>query len=195
MREAEVPVKFEPQGNSVYVLPGTRLIEAAGQAGITFNTPCGGRGTCRKCRVQVVEGACPPQPSEEAAFTPQETESGWRLACQACVCAPAIVEVPESSLLASTFKILGGASPVSTPTLDVSAVSVRKRYLVLDPPSREDEIPDADRLQRALGPCSMDITLLRELPEKLRRFGFKGTAVLTDHTLIDFEEGNTEAAR
>ena len=195
MREAEIPVKFEPQGNSVYVLPGTRLIEAAGQAGITFNTPCGGRGTCRKCRVQIVEGACPPQPSEDAAFSEQEKETGWRLACQACVCAPATVEVPETSLLASTFQILGGSGPISTPTLDVSSVAVRKRYIVLDSPSREDETPDADRLQRALGPCSIDLALLRELPGKLRKANFKGTAVLTDHTLIDFEEGNTESIR
>ena len=195
MREAEVPVKFEPQGNLVYVLPGTRLIEAAGQAGITFNTPCGGRGTCRKCQVRVVEGACPPQSSEETAFSAEEIAAGWRLACQTCVCAPATVEVPETSLLASTFQILGSNAPASAPALDISAVSVRKRYIELDPPSREDEMPDADRLQRALGPCSIDLGLLRELPSKLRRTHFRGTAVLTDHTLVDFEEGNTEAFR
>ena len=195
MREAEISVKFEPQGNSVYVLPGTRLIEAAGQAGITFNTPCGGQGTCRKCRVQIVEGACPPQPSETKAFSDQETEAGWRLACQACVCAPATVDVPETSLLTSTFQILGGTATTSIPTLDVSSVAVRKRYIVLDPPSREDETPDADRVQRALGPCSIDLALLRELPGKLRRASFRGTAVLADHTLVDFEEGNTEAFR
>ena len=53
MREAEVPVTFLPADRTVYVLEDTRLIEAAADAGIILDSPCGGEGICGKCRVQV----------------------------------------------------------------------------------------------------------------------------------------------
>ena len=59
---------------------------------------------------------------------------------------------------------------------------------------------DADmvRLQRALtplgaGPLEISLELLRKMPGRLRETGFRGTAVLCDGHLIDFEPGNTEA--
>ena len=191
MRESEVPVKFEPQGHTVHVLKGTRLIEAAGQAGVTFNTPCGGQGTCGKCRVRIVEGACAPSPSEEEAFSSEEASAGWRLACQACVCDAATVEVPESSLLSSAFQILGHSD---SEALDLSSATVRKRYVELPEPSRDDEAADAERIKRVVGECRVPLALLRVLPGRLRAWGFHGTVVMADHTMVDFERGNTESA-
>ena len=45
MKSNEIKVTFQPSGRSVFVLPGTLLLEAAGRAGIVLQTPCGGRGT------------------------------------------------------------------------------------------------------------------------------------------------------
>ena len=59
MREAEVPVTFLPADRTVYVLAGTRLIEAAAEAGIILDSPCGGEGICGKCRVRLEFGDCP----------------------------------------------------------------------------------------------------------------------------------------
>jgi uncharacterized 2Fe-2S/4Fe-4S cluster protein (DUF4445 family) len=56
----EFKLTFKPSGRSVYVLPGTLLLEAAGRAGIVLQTPCGGNGTCGKCKVRVVGGCCAP---------------------------------------------------------------------------------------------------------------------------------------
>jgi len=44
-------VVFEPDGKEVSIHQGATLLEAAGQAGIVLTSPCGGRGTCRKCTV------------------------------------------------------------------------------------------------------------------------------------------------
>ena len=49
-------VTFQPEGSSAFVLADTTLVEAAGQAGIILNTPCGGQGTCGKCVVQAAGG-------------------------------------------------------------------------------------------------------------------------------------------
>jgi uncharacterized 2Fe-2S/4Fe-4S cluster protein (DUF4445 family) len=40
---------------------------------------------------------------------------------------------------------------------------------------------------------SLDVSLLRELPARLREADFRGTAVLFENRLLDFEPGNTEA--
>lgn len=188
MRESELPVKFEPQGKTVFVLRGTNVVEAAARAGIPMNTVCGGQGTCGKCRVRVVDGACEPTGAERALLSQADIIDGVRLACQTCICEPLTIEVPETSVLTSTFQILGGASGA---LMDVSDVAVRKRYVEMDPPSREDELADIDRLQRAVGPFRLELDLLRRLPGRLREWGFRGTAVLADHRLIDFEQGDT----
>lgn len=46
-------VVFKPDDKEVSIHRGATLLEAAGQAGIVLTTPCGGRGTCRKCVVEL----------------------------------------------------------------------------------------------------------------------------------------------
>ncbi len=47
-------VKFYPDGKQISVHSDATLLVAAGQAGIILNTSCGGRGTCRKCLVNLL---------------------------------------------------------------------------------------------------------------------------------------------
>jgi uncharacterized 2Fe-2S/4Fe-4S cluster protein (DUF4445 family) len=44
-------VVFQGDGKEVFIHRGATLLEAASQAGIILNTPCGGNGTCGKCAV------------------------------------------------------------------------------------------------------------------------------------------------
>jgi uncharacterized 2Fe-2S/4Fe-4S cluster protein (DUF4445 family) len=44
---------FRPDGRQISIHAGTTLAEAAGQAGIILNSVCGGKGTCRKCLVNL----------------------------------------------------------------------------------------------------------------------------------------------
>lgn len=48
-----------------------------------IQSPCGGKGTCGKCRIQVLEGSLPVKREDERFFTEEELAAGWRLACQA----------------------------------------------------------------------------------------------------------------
>ena len=193
MREREVLVSFRPSGREAYVLPGTKLIEAAGEAGLFVDVPCGGEGLCGKCRVIVTSGAAAPTSVERQWLTDEELGAGWRLACQSAVDGPAEVEIPSASAATVEQKILirsrGAArSPSDDPP-------VRKRYVELAAPSRGNDMPDALRLEQALGagPLKMDVAVLRELSARLRQSDFRGTAVLAGDRLLDFEIGNTEA--
>jgi uncharacterized 2Fe-2S/4Fe-4S cluster protein (DUF4445 family) len=219
MRETEVLVSFRPSSKEVYVLRGTRLVEAAAGAGIVLELPCGGEGICGKCRVKVAQGAAEPTATERRQFSPAELQAGWRLACQSPVCGPTEVEIPATSLAAAQHKILVQTEGATAPASDDPPV--RKRYVELAPPARGDDAADMLRLERALeksgtgsepcrhdaaragsgevpvpvfsSPLTVDLPLLRELPARLRELDFRGTAVLDDGRLMDFEAGNTVA--
>ncbi|MHC4985410.1 MAG: 2Fe-2S iron-sulfur cluster-binding protein, partial [Planctomycetota bacterium] len=79
MSTQQVKVTFQPSGRTVHVLSGTTVLEAAAQGGLTIRTPCGGGGTCGKCRVQFSSGVCDPSAADEKVFNQDELQSGWRL--------------------------------------------------------------------------------------------------------------------
>ena len=47
-------VHFTPDNRVINIHAGATLLEAAGQAGIILNSPCGGVGRCGKCNVQLM---------------------------------------------------------------------------------------------------------------------------------------------
>ncbi|MGQ9574809.1 MAG: ASKHA domain-containing protein [Thermoguttaceae bacterium] len=188
MRQRRVPVTFQPQGKTVEVPAGTRLAEAAGLAGILLEMPCGAEGTCGKCRLRLAEGAAEPTPAERHALSGAELDRGFRLACQSTISGPTTVEVPAASLGPAAVKILAELEAPGGRPLDPPVV---KRYVELPVPDRTDDEADLSRIRRALGPVRVELSLLRELPGRLREARFCGTAVLADQELIDFEPGNT----
>ncbi len=190
MRETEVAVVFQPSARTVYVLPGTRLLEAAAGADIVLAQPCGGAGVCGKCRVRIAGECCAPTPAERHIFSDGELARGVRLACQTSVFGPITVDVPETSLLADTHQILDRA--VGAPLAAALEPGVCKQYIELPPPARGDDAPDAVRVRRAIGPVEMDLAAVRLLPGRLRETAFRGTAVANGLRLLDFEPGNTE---
>ena len=90
MEQRQYKVIFQPQGRTVYALAGTKIIEAAAIAGIIIDTPCGGEGTCEKCKVKIV------LPKQKA---------GDCLACQTAIFEDTVIEVPRNSLLTRLDKI------------------------------------------------------------------------------------------
>ena len=185
----ENSVTFQPGDKKVYVLAGTRLQEAATAADLVLDAPCGGEGTCGKCRVVVSEGAAPPTAEERNLLTDEELHAGCRLACQTIVGGPMSVLVPGTSLVNRPYQILVHSEAAVEAD---GAPVICKRYVELPLPDRGDDVADLARLERRLGPVQADLSLVRELPRRLRDANFQGTAVLDDDRLIDFEPGNTQ---
>ncbi|MBS3733450.1 MAG: DUF4445 domain-containing protein [Phycisphaerae bacterium] len=188
MHTKEVKVTFQPHGRTVYVLPGTKVVEAAARGGLPVEAPCGGNGTCGKCRVQFASGAPDPTEAERRAIGDADCNAGWRLACQAAVAEEAVISVPPASRASDVHKIL--AERQTGPAEDV-APAVRKVHVRLDEPTLDDHVADLERLAAAVGDVTVSLEVLRELPRRLRGGAFTGTAVLTDHRLVDFETGDT----
>lgn len=72
------------QGEETEILVGEgTILQALCQQIEGIQSPCGGKGTCGKCRIQVLEGSLSVQKEDEHFFTEEELKAGWRLACQA----------------------------------------------------------------------------------------------------------------
>ncbi len=188
MNDRQYRVTFQPQGRTAYVLEGTKVLEAAGRTGLPFETPCGGAGVCGKCRMRVTAGATAPTSADRDAFSEAELADGWRLACQTVVRGDMVILAPEESLFGQSHQILMEARKSADHEI---LPAVRKVHVRLDEPTLPDPRADLLRLESLVGPVEADLELLRELPGRLRAGGFAGTAVLTDHHLIDFQPGDT----
>ena len=183
----EHKVTFTPSGKSVYVLPGTTLLEAAARAGIILQTPCGGSGTCGKCRVRVTGGTCTPGAAETRVFGPGGVASGARLACQAKVEEDLVVDVPAESLFIHEHQILTTATAVDVPL----EPSVRKQMFTLRCPDRDSKESDLVRLQKVIGDVSVSYATTVMIPRFLRANAWAGTAVISNRHLIALEENDT----
>ncbi|MEA2013035.1 MAG: ASKHA domain-containing protein [Verrucomicrobiota bacterium] len=186
MKTTEIQIIFQPTGKRVYVLPGTLLLEAAGQAGIVLQTPCGGKGTCGKCLVKIsstdhdaVTGG------SSSFFTDEEYAQGYRLACKTKAYKKLTIEIPPESTFENEHKIL---------TVDygkkahLNPVSYKK-YFKLSEPTAEDARSDMRRLLDSIGNIKVSYNILRQLPKFLREKNWCGTAVISDGKLIALEEG------
>lgn len=61
---------------------GMTLLSALTHEGIPIPSPCGGKATCKQCRVQIIEGADDPIETDKGTFSKKQLKAGWRLSCQ-----------------------------------------------------------------------------------------------------------------
>ena len=187
--QSELKVVFQPSGRTVHVMPGTTVFEAGARAGLLLRAPCGGKGTCRKCRVQISHGVGEPSGACRASFTDEELGQGWRLACQTPVADSLIVVVPEGSLSETASKILTDASGCRVD----GTPAVTKQFLELPPPTQEDPVSDLERITGMTGEIRAPLPLLRTIGATLRCANFACTATLAGDVLLALDAGDTTA--
>ncbi len=79
--EVELKINEDPD-LTIHHRAGTTLLNALSVHGIPVPSPCGGKATCKQCKVQVLEGAGIPLQTDVDTFTKRELKEGWRLSCQ-----------------------------------------------------------------------------------------------------------------
>ncbi|MEA2313074.1 MAG: hypothetical protein QOE28_3042 [Solirubrobacteraceae bacterium] len=185
-----VRVRFEPAEAEVRVPSGTPIFDAASWNGIAIDSTCGGHGTCKKCKVKVLEGDVPISPVDPRAFSTGELRDGWRLACRAHAREDLVVEVPPLQTRPKAALVGVGRHVILRP-------AVQKRHLVLEEPSLEDQRSDLERVLAGLEDLEPRVSLpvLRKLGTVLRAAHFDVTAVVVDEELIDVEPGDTTERR
>jgi uncharacterized 2Fe-2S/4Fe-4S cluster protein (DUF4445 family) len=190
MDHDKAKITFQPHGKSVRVPVGVTVREAASLAGIPLEYPCGGQGTCGKCRVKMAGANGQPGPADKAVFSEAELRAGFRLACQTRVKADASIEIPETGLPMGKNQILAGRSAMASVAADPP---VRTTFVKMPAPTLTDDRPDAERLLDAAHAESIVPALLYDLPCLLRDNNFQGTAVVSAGCVLDFVGGTEEA--
>ena len=188
-----VRISFEPDGlppRDVRVPAGVTVFDAASWNGIAIDSTCGGHGTCRKCKIRVLDGTVPVSRLDPRAFDPDQLRAGWRLACMAPAEQDVRVQVPPLVTRPKAATVGVGRQVILRP-------AVQKRYVELDEPTLSDQRSDSQRLWDALDDLELRPTLhvMRRLPRVLRAADFKVTAVVVDDVLIDVEPGDTTERR
>jgi len=188
MIQRKLEVKYLPFDRTTRVPPGTTLFSAAHWIGLPIDSTCGGRGTCGKCKVRVVQGRTDAETADHRLLRPAEIEDGWRLSCQARIYEDMVCEVPQLLRVPKAATMGLGRLVILDP-------NVRKVYLDLSEPSLEDQRSDVARLKDALTDEGHDmvagVAVLRTLPQIFRDASFRITAVLTGEHLVAVEAGDT----
>jgi uncharacterized 2Fe-2S/4Fe-4S cluster protein (DUF4445 family) len=181
-----VDLLFLPSDTRVRVPPGVTLFDAASWNGIAIDSTCGGHGTCKKCKIRILNGSAPASPLDARAFTPEELRDGWRLACRAEAARDLTVQVPPLVTRPKAATVGVGRQVILRP-------AVQKRYLELDEPSLSDQRTDIERVLAALDDLELrvDLPVLRSVGRVLRASDYKVTAVVADDVLIDVQAGDT----
>lgn len=166
-------VKFWPSNMEHKVTKDMTIMQAAAEAGIELEGPCGGKGTCSKCRVKIID---------------KGKEEECVLACRTKIEADMTVEIPNTEVsLYRKSDLNQGESVINIEP------GIQKVYREIETPSLSDQASDADRLLRALNSedTNLDISVLRSLTQILHQQKFRVTTVLADNNVIAVEPGNT----
>lgn len=183
-------IRFLPSETATRAPEGTTIFNAANWAGLAIDSTCGGRGTCGKCKVRVVEGSAPVREADRKFLSPAELEAGWRLSCRAVLRGDCVVDVPR--LMGSPKAALLGYGHHVILNPNVAQV-----YLELAEPHLDDQQSDLARVVAALDregyQVHTQLALWRTLPKLLRASNFQVTAVIVGDELIALEPGDTRS--
>ena len=141
METKKVTVTILPHNTVVTVDAGTTIADALLECGIVVNTPCGGKGICKKCAVQA-KGAL----SQPDNFEKSLGDSSLRLACRATiegnitVFAPSIREYIHYPVLdpAHTYGVAidAGTTTLQIAFVDTTTDTVLPEITLLNPQRR-----------------------------------------------------------
>ena len=187
---SRVQLHFTPAERDVRVPAGVTVFDAASWNGIAIDSTCGGHGTCKKCKVRVVEGYAPVHRLDARCFTAEQLRGGWRLACLATAGGNLEVDVPPLTTRPKAATVGVGRQVILRPGL-------QKRYVELATPTLADQRTDFRRLCDAIDDLELipDLHALRRLPSVLRAADYQVTAVIVDDRLVDVEPGDTTPTR
>ncbi|MBC8447392.1 MAG: DUF4445 domain-containing protein [Chloroflexi bacterium] len=177
-------VHFEPAGTDAQVPTGTLIEEAARQAGIELNIPCGGQGRCGRCAVIVEEGKV--RRRSTLRLSAEDVAAGFALACQTVVEGDVVITVPPQERIERRLTTEKQAVRVVFPyPYDPQTQQPIQRFFVcLEPPSLDDQVDDWARLQRelrrryGLSTLTAHLPVLQELGRTLRQAEWQVTAVV-----------------
>jgi len=168
----EYTISIKPLGLEVTAGGDQDLLTCLKEAGVGIESICGGKGSCGKCRIHLLEGeASPPTQDERKHISEGRLREGRRLACKVKPLSDLVIYIPASSLthdqrlqLAAELEVAGHDPAVAAVDLEVEV-----------PSAAGDVGSDLLRVTEALPARDSgedyyaDLNCLRDLPLVIRR--------------------------
>ncbi|MDR1149645.1 MAG: ASKHA domain-containing protein [Spirochaetaceae bacterium] len=197
MGNSNYTINFKIEGGDPVSVTGystESVLDIAKRAGVVIDAPCGGNGTCGKCRIKLLSGEVLGEQS--AHITELDASEGWRLACGIKPASnlelflPASAQAFQSRIRVTDFSGVREKAAFDDLRASLKALGfegdcgIEKVSVEVSEPSLEDAAADRERVEAALvgklGVSGVKFSLfaLRRLPYALRNGGFKLTLVL-----------------
>lgn len=173
--------------NTFRAADGKNLLKFLRENGLQPESPCGGNGSCGKCRVRVEGLNNEPSEREKRLLGRKALDNGMRLACFNSVDSDIVIHTEEWEAAPSIVTEGRRRNIRLSP-------SVSKEYVELKAPALGDQTADIERLLAVTGGTldSKAADILHELPYLLRSSGFKVTLLFIEGRIAAIEPGNTE---
>lgn len=167
------------------------ILECLQKGGVYLPASCGGKGSCGRCKVRVLEGEV--KSDSSFGISNQERKLGYVLACQSYPESDILIEIPQNLVILSErvskarvklIKERLGKEHEPNPL-------VKKTELILKPPTLENSLSDFDRLKIAFGSnLSLSIDLARILSNYLRDNNWRVRFAYSEDRIIKFLKEN-----
>jgi uncharacterized 2Fe-2S/4Fe-4S cluster protein (DUF4445 family) len=203
----KVNVVFQPIGRRGEAPQGKTILEISQEFGVDLESPCGGNGTCGKCKVKLEEGffekyninsnsanLSPITEKEKQLLTQEEQLQNYRLACCTRITGDVVISVPDESERGKQVILEAGEKKL----FELNP-AVKKYYIELEKPTLEDYRDDFTRVKDELAnkyknlkkeEICIDYKVLLSLAPVLRKGKYKITVTLwMDKEIICIEPG------
>lgn len=195
-----IEVTVNPGQKKVAIPKGISILNILKQVGIMLSTPCGGQGTCGKCKVLICPHDTLPNSNEKKFLTKEEIKKGFRLACQTSLNQDTVITIPTYVKINENYPAVNGKIKSHLLNNDFKPTQqIKKIYIKMLPPTLQDQRSDWIRVKNELEKKTnnynrkwkIPIDLLIEIPQILRENNFQITIVLFRNKIIAIEAGDT----
>jgi uncharacterized 2Fe-2S/4Fe-4S cluster protein (DUF4445 family) len=160
---------------------GEKLLKILIDNGEFVEGPCGGRGSCGRCKIKHISGDLPLIIEDERRLlSEEEINNGIRLSCLISPPSDIQIDIIDQE---KNHKVLTGGF---IPEFNISP-SIRKKIINIDKPTLEAPITYEEIFTRELDLEELDWNVLKNLKMQSGQF----TAVYHEDKLIGLEYGNT----
>ena len=182
----KIKIEIEPIGKRVYIDKPTNGMKAISDAGIEMKSVCGGRGTCGKCRITILNGQkYPVSKQEKDILSLDEIKHRVRLACQQVFSKDISIYIPSSSLSEEQkLQVTGKETKIRVDPV------CRKYFIKLKRATLEDMESDFSRIKNALKDKHgididlIDYKVLACMPQVTRDNSWEITVTVRDREII-----------
>lgn len=186
--------KIKTNRGEIFSSEGESILEALQKHGFYLTASCGGKGSCGRCKVRLIEGKL--KQTGFFGITEEEKSLGYVLACQSYPQTDIMIEIPEKLITVSEKISRAKIELIEAPFKQQPSLFdplVKKATLQLKPPSIDDSIADFERIKVTVG---REITISREIAsyiaDFLRENKWSVTVALNEKEILELIDTSTK---